>query len=350
MNGYGHLTDFYKKYPSLLESEEYAFLKTDSHLGKYVILLGLGGSYAYGTCNESSDIDIRGVALNSRSDLLGLTDFEQYVDDYTDTTIYGFQKMIRLLLNCNPNTMELLGMQPENYLYLHPLGEELIQNSRMFLSQWAVRSFGGYADAQIRRLQNALARDKYPQREKEQHILNSIQNAMYDFHRRYKHFENGSVCLYADTAENSDMEAEIFMDVNLQHYPLRDYRNMWMEMNNIVKDYDKAGKQNRKKDNNHLNKHAMHLIRLFMMGIDIMERGEIHTYREKEHDLLVSIRRGDYQKADGDFCPEFYELVSEYKKRMEYAAEHTILPEEPDLFRVQDYVMSVNERVVKDEL
>ena len=44
------------------------------------------------------------------------------------------------------------------------------------------------------------------------------------------------------------MKKEIFVDVNLKHYPLRDYKNIWAEMNNIVKDYDRAGKRNNKKD------------------------------------------------------------------------------------------------------
>ena len=111
---------------------EYDFIKTNEHLGKHVILLGLAGSYSYGTNVEGSDIDIRGVALNSKSDLIGMTSFEQYVDDNTDTVIYGFNKMVKLLLQCNPNTCELLGL--EEYLIKSPLGQELIDNTGMFLS------------------------------------------------------------------------------------------------------------------------------------------------------------------------------------------------------------------------
>ncbi len=48
-------------------------LKTDPHLGKHIILLGLAGSYAYGTNQENSDIDVRGVTLNRKSDLIGMT-------------------------------------------------------------------------------------------------------------------------------------------------------------------------------------------------------------------------------------------------------------------------------------
>ena len=337
-------------FSTLSAQSEYDFLRTDEHLGKHIILLGLAGSYAYGTSNENSDIDIRGVALNRKSDLIGLTGYEQYVDDHTDTVIYTFNKMISLLLNCNPNTLELLGLNPEHYLYLTDIGRSLLDNAHLFLSKRAIQSFGGYADSQLRRLQNALARDSYPQSEREKHIYNSVKNAMYDFLRRYEKFENGSLRIYIDESQNPEYDTEIFIDTNLTHYPLRDYKNIWNDMNNIVKDYDKLGKRNRKKDDNHLNKHAMHLVRLFMMAIDILQKGEINTYRSDEHDLLLGIRRGDFQKEDGTFREEFYELVSDYEKKLDDAARNTALPDEPDMNQVEEYVMDVNERVVRNEI
>lgn len=337
-------------YETILKAPEYDFLNSDEHLGKHVILLGLSGSYSYGTNNENSDIDVRGVTLNRKSDLIGLTAYEQYVDVHTDTTIYSFNKMVSLLSNCNPNTLELLGLNPEHYLYLNDIGESLIAHKDLFLSKRAIQSFGGYADAQLRRLQNALARDSYPQSEKEQHIFNSVKNAMYNFNRHYRSFEEGTFQIYLDQSDNPEFDTEIFLNTNLKHYPLRDYKNIWAEMNNIVKDYDKLGKRNRKKDDVHLNKHAMHLVRLFMMAVDILEKGEINTYRKAEQELLLKIRRGEYQKADGTFSKEFYELVSEYERKLEEAARSTKLPDEPDMEKVQRYVMSVNEKVVRNEI
>lgn len=337
-------------YSEILKGTEYDFIRTNEHLGKHVILLGLAGSYSYGTNIETSDIDLRGITLNQKSDLIGLTQFEQYVDENTDSVIYAFNKIITLLLSCNPNTIELLGLNPEHYLYLNDIGKMLLDNRKLFLSKRAINSFGGYADAQLRRLQNALARDSFPQNEKEQHIFNSVKNAMHDFNSRYKSFESGSIEIFIDKALNPELETEIFVNANMTHYPLRDYSGMWNTMANVVKDYEKIGKRNKKKDDLHLNKHAMHLIRLFMMALDILEKGEIVTYRLAEHDLLMDIRYGKYQKTDGTFHESFYEMLADYEKRLTYAAENTDLPEEPDMKAVQDLVMTINKRVVRDEI
>ncbi len=334
----------------LLHSPEYDFLRTNPRLADRIILFGLGGSYAYGTNNENSDIDFRGITLNLPSDLIGLTEFEQYEDKNTDTVVYSFNKIIKLLLDCNPNTIEILGLDEDQYLIKTPIGQELLDNKVLFLSKRAARSFGGYADAQLRRLQNAIARDSMPQPEREQHIFNSVRNAMEDFLRKNERLNCGRAKLYIDKSDNPELETEIFLDVEYKHLPLRDYENMLGTMNSVVRDYDKIGKRNKKKDDNHLNKHAMHLIRLFMMAVDILEKGEIKTHRTGELDLLQSIRRGDFQREDKSFSGEFYAILEEYERRLEMAVKNTKLPEQPDMEAVGKFVEHVNRRVVKGEV
>lgn len=337
-------------FKSLLHTTEYDFIRNNKRLGDRVMLLGLGGSYAYGTNNENSDIDFRGVTLHLPSDLIGLTEFEQYEDDKTDTVIYGFNKLVKLLLKCNPNTCELLGLDEEQYLIKSQLGQELIDHSRLFLSKRAIQSFGGYADAQLRRLQNAIARDSFPQREREKHILQSVTHAMEDFNRRYAGKKVGNIRLYIDQAENPKLDTEIFVDAQYQHFPLRDYADLWGTMRTVVRDYDKIGKRNKKKDDDHLNKHAMHLIRLFMMAIDILEKGEIVTHRKEDLPILLAIRKGDYMRTDGAFSSEFYELLAEYERRLDEAAKKTVLPDEPDLAGVGKFVERVNRYAVTGKL
>ena len=43
-------------------------------------------------------------------------------------------------------------------------------------------------------------------------------------------------------------------------------------------------------------------------------------------------------------------MLREYEKRLHYAAENTDLPDEPDIKSVQELVMTINERVIHDEI
>ena len=174
---------------------------------------------------------------------------------------------------------------------------------------------------------------------------------MYDYKRRYFEFEDDAIKLYVDKAVQEGYDTEIFMDINLHHYPLRDYKSMWSEMNNVVKDYSKIGKRNHNAiEHGKLAKHMMHLIRLYIMCLDILEREEIVTYREKEHDFLMSIRNGEFLDDNRQPIPEFFEMVDEFEKKLEYAKANTSLKENPDYKAINEFVMSVNERVVKGEV
>ena len=335
-----------KQIKEMVNGSAYDFLRTNEHLGRKIIFLTLGGSYSYGTNVETSDVDVRGCALNSESDLLGLTSFEQVVNTQTDTTIYAFNKLVSLLLNCNPNTIEMLGCKPEHYFYISDIGREMIANRKMFLSKRAVHSFGGYANQQLRRLENALARDRLSQARREEHILNSMKGAVKSFESRYTIFENGSIVLYTDESPREDLDREIFADIQLKKYPVREFNSVINDLTNVIGTYEKLNHRNHKKDDEHLNKHAMHLIRLYLLCLDILEKEDIVTYRGDDLPLLMSIRKGDYQLEDGTYRPEFFEMVSDFEKRLNYAKQNTSLPDNPDMKKVEEFVMSVNRRAI----
>ena len=337
-------------FKTLVNTTEYDFLRTNPRLGSRIMLLGVSGSYGYGTSREGSDIDFRGVTLNLPSDLIGLTSFDQYEDAGTDTVIYSFNKLINLLLNCNPNTIEILGLDDDRYVIKTDIGRELLEHRRLFLSKRAADSFGHYADAQLRRLQNAIARDKLSQPSREEHILRSVNHALNDFNRRQANEYKTNAKLYIDTAETEGLETEIFLDADFRHYPLRRYNDMMNSLHSVVREYDKIGKRNHKKDDNHLNKHAMHLVRLFMMGLDILKEGEIRTHRpEEDLVLLRSIRNGEYMR-DSVLVPAFYEIVADYERRFHDAEMNSSLPDNPDMRAIEEFVESINRRVVTGEI
>lgn len=323
-----------------LSSSEYEFLRTDPHLGRNILILTTAGSIAYGTNVDTSDIDVRGVTIETKQDIMGLSSFEQFEDRTTDTVIYGLKKFINLCLNSNPNVLEILGTRPEHLLVITKEGQLLRDNVDLFLSKKAIQSFGNYATAQLRRLQNALARDNYPQAEKEQHILNSISGQMDHLKRTYKSFTDSEISLYIDKSDKEEMDTEIFIDISLKHYPLRDLKNIYSDMNNIVKDYSKLNHRNSKKDELHLNKHSMHLIRLLVTGTEILEGKGVNTYREKEREFFLDIRKGKYSYND------VFQMVDEYERRFKSAAENTSLPDEPDYKRVEELMIEIYGKIL----
>lgn len=219
-----------------------------------------------------------------------------------------------------------------------------------FLSKKAIYSFAGYANSQLRRLDNKAARIS-GQKEREKHILNSINNAFSTFPEKYFQFEEDNIRLYIDESDQPEYDTEIFMDINLNHYPLRDYKSMWSEMNNIVKDYSKIVKRNKHAiEHNKLGKHMCHLVRLYYMCFDILEKEQIITFREKEHDLLMNIRNGEFLDSNKQPIPEFYEMVDELDSRLKYAKNNTSLPEVPNYKKINEFVMSVNERIVRGDI
>lgn len=323
-----------------LNTADYEFLRTDPHLGENIIILATAGSIAYGTNVATSDIDLRGVTVETKRDLMGLSSFEQFEDRATDTVIYGLKKFINLCLNSNPNALEILGTRAEHLLILTEEGKLLKNNINLFLSKRVIRSFGNYATAQLRRLQNALARDNYPQAQKEEHILNSISCQTEHLKRNYQSFTDNEINLYLDKSDKKDFDTEIFMDINLKHYPLRDFKNIYCEMNNVVRDYSKLNHRNNKKDELHLNKHAMHLIRLLLTGTEILEGQGVNTYRNNEKSLFLDIRSGKYS------YDKIFDMVNEYEKRFLVAAKSTSLPEEPDYSGIEALMLEIYQKIL----
>ena len=211
-------------------------------------------------------------------------------------------------------------------------------------------SFGHYADAQLRRLQNAIARDTLSQPSREVHILRSVNHTLDDFNRRQQEEYKTDAKIYIDAAVTEGLETEIFLDADFRRYPLRRYTDMMNALHTVIRDYDKIGKRNHKKDDNHLDKHAMHSVRLFMMGVDILAEGQIRTHRpEGDLQLLRSIRNGDFMEGSV-LTPAFYEVVGEYERRFHEAEGCSSLPDCPDMEAVEAFVESVNRRVVNGEI
>lgn len=324
-------------YKKILETEAYDVLRTDPHLGANICYLTIGGSRAYGTNNENSDVDIRGVFIERPSDIFGSTDYEQYDSNETDTVIYSLRKFIHLCQNCNPNVIEMLGTKEDHILYQNELGKSIRNHAELFLSKRAYYTFAGYATAQLRRLKNALAHDSYPEDEKAEHIRQSLESMMHSCEEQY-HLENGSITFFVDGEEG---KKDIYTDVAIRHVSLRRFISVNNAMASMLRNYDKLNHRNSKKDEAHLRKHAMHLIRLYLMGIDILRGSGINTYRSKEHNMLLDIRSGKIS------LDEVFKMQEEYDEEMKAALKASKLPEYPDTKAIESFQVEMYKKYLK---
>lgn len=372
-----------------LKTPEYDFLRTDEHLGDQIIMLLLGGSYAYGTNIETSDIDLRGIRLNTGREILSGRYYQQFENDNTDTVIYSVNKYIDLLTACNPNVIETLGCRPEHYLYLSKVGQMLLDNRRLFISKRCINTYGGFSTKQFRRLQNALSRDSFTVAQREEYILRTIKSLKTYFGNKYKGISEETFRTYIAASEREDMVEEIFVDLDIKGFPLREYTKLMSELNAIISSFGKIEDRS-KKDELHLAKHMMHLLRLYITGTDLLTKGEIITYREKEHDLLMDIRNSKYiEEVDDEtikkieletkqiekdvklkqikdpleaaltekvaeaeindlkkgmfrITDDFWDLLKKYQDEFEYAKTHSEIPDTCDLDRIMDFRIEIN--------
>jgi predicted nucleotidyltransferase len=135
------------------------------------------GSHAYGMATESSDIDVKGIAIPPKKYFTGFCKrFEQFdgrypigdelnsklekcvnrnvpPDEKIDSTIYDIRKFFKLSADCNPNIIEVLYSDPSEFLiFNHNFMDDIMSNRELFLSKNVKYRFCGYAFAQLKRI------------------------------------------------------------------------------------------------------------------------------------------------------------------------------------------------------
>ncbi len=203
---------------------------------------------------------------------------------------------------------------------------------------------------QLERMENSIAHDSLDGRKETEHIQGSLERAMYSFNDRYSKFESGSIAINIVPSTANEWGTAIALDMNLSDFPLDQVVSILNEFTMIKKQYSKLSHRNNKKDAEHLDKHAMHIIRLLLTGIELMETGTMRTYRLNDRELLLRIRQGYFRNADGTYNSAYYDLKADLDKKFEYGKKHTILPAQPNFSWVKDFTYYGNTRIIMGEL
>jgi len=160
-------------------------------------------------------------------------------------------------------------------------------------------------------------------------LRNTLKNQLEHFRNTYTSFDKGAIKIF--TGESN----ELLFDIELKNYPIKDFVGIYSEISNTARTYRKLNHRNNKKSDKQLYKHAMHLIRLLITGNDLLNGKGIITKRKAERDLLMSIRNGEYS------FDEIFKITDEYQKKFEEASATTILPHQPDMDKIERFLISL---------
>jgi len=307
-----------------------------------IILKVYGGSHSYGTNTPTSDIDVRGVCIPPKNYIIGIDNFEQHESKtYTnysgynkkkepaDAVIYGLHKFIRLAMNCNPNIIENLFVDRTHIMSKNDLGQILIDNRLLFLTKKARHTFGGYAFSQLHRLRNKL-----PMEEAKQKLENNNQKiSEYEVHLTKLNHQKKQL---DNKIELTDDELLILHGLESEIKKYKQHIGAIQENSKEIRDRMGYGNHNHRGSHKDLidlygydTKHAMHLIRLLHMGLEILMEGVCYTLRP-DNNYLMAIRNGEYTleyiQAEAD---RMFKLLDE-------AYTKSSLPHSPDVKKIND--------------
>ncbi len=116
------------------------------------------GSFAYGTNIPSSDKDESGICIPTKDNYIGGEKFEQansWKDENgnkIDKTIYSIDKAIKLILDNNPNMVDLIYLPERCLIKVTPEWERFLAVRDEFISTKCRYSYARYAQNQIERI------------------------------------------------------------------------------------------------------------------------------------------------------------------------------------------------------
>lgn len=327
------------------------------------------GSIAYGTNLPTSDIDYRGIfcgdPIHIRTPFFPVYECEDQNEE--DTKYYELAHFMKLCLECNPNIIETLWVDPIDIIHTTPAYEFLRSYRKDLLSSKIAFTTSGYALAQLKRIKGHNKWLVNPQPEEPPRQIDFIslvqwfgEQKQLKFHlewfrKNYRLIPYGANTYGLIPAMNFETYSDDFTlntTFEGEHHeidiPLAVVKFNKEEYNQAKEKWSQywTWKKNRNEVRSELEeqfgydtKHAMHLVRLLRMGVEALRDGKIIVKRPDAQELLM-IRNGAWT----------YEQVVEYAEQMDKEVREvwykkTSLPKYPDLKLAAKILMVVQDMV-----
>lgn len=347
-----------------------------------LIFKAVVGSQSYGTATPESDVDYKGVYMQSVDELISFN-YKEQIDIGKDECYYEVRRFLQLLQSANPTVLELL-YSPEDCIQVKkPVFDLITKHRDKFLTKKCKLSFGGYAIAQIKKAkgldkkmnwERARVERKTPldfcyvyengktipittwlHREKlEQELCGLVAldhfrdcyALYYDYNSHYGKQANrtytplGFKGIVLDDSNSirlsstpKGMQPNGIVYYNKDGYSMhcREYKEYseWMEKRNTQRYVDIKG-HNQQIDG----KNLLHCRRLLDMAMEIA-RNKTISVRRPNADYLLSIRRGEVE------LDEIISKANEDIVNLDEFFDKSGLPEEVDKKFVNDLLLQV---------
>lgn len=341
-----------------------------------ILFEAVSGSRAYGLALPHSDIDIRGVYYLPKSYFYGLNYIPQISNESNDEVYFELGRFVELLLQNNPNVLELLA-SPERCIQIKKPIMNLLK-SEYFLSKQCQQSFAGYAFGQIKKARglnkkivNPLPKEKKSllafcfiledaksiplqewlerkQLQQDQLGLVAIEHSKHiyavfidenqelGYQGVIKEAED-SVILKSRVAPH--IQPVAYLSFNQEGFTsyCRDYHSYWQW---VVERNEERYNNNQAHGQNYDAKNMMHTFRLLETARDIALYREIRVERPNREELLA-IRRGEFGYES------LLERADNLMKEVETLFTNSELPENVDRVKALQALIEMRQQLYR---
>jgi predicted nucleotidyltransferase len=300
--------------------DQIVYPSTPFPLDDALILLGRRGSEAHGTYvpnthNGVDDRDLMGIVIPPKDYYIGMKQWDvvEAINDPWDVVLYELRKFVHLLCKQNPNVLQILWLEDEDYLPVprknRLIGLNLVRSRLTFRHAGHARnSFVGYAHGQLKRM-TAFDRPAMQR-------ISDLEALLLEHGVNLGHAAEGKL-------RHERPELQILLDqyVGMRRTYHKAYMGAkrWSMVQKIG--YDP--------------KNAAHLVRLLHLGYEYLTTGRMNVRRTWDRDMLIEMKTGqwplDAVKAHAD---EWFAKIQDTE---------TILPDAIDEDEINTLVTSIVE-------
>lgn len=283
-----------------------------------VIFETVHGSRAYGLATEASDTDLRGILVPPVLAFAGYVVGADQIEPSPERVLFEIRKFFRLAAACNPTVIELLFTDPADHVSVSPEGERLLERKGEFLSRLAGDSFGKYGLAQLRRIRTHRRwLLSPPGRKPERGDFGLPERSTIP-----RDEQGAAESMLRDGRLEEESLPARFLDLLDRERRHRVALREWQQYQEWTRSRNKT-RAELERQHGYDTKHAMHLIRLLRMAVEILTDGSVRVRRPDAEELLA-VRRG---ALSFDALLEQAEAMG---TRLKALAENSALPPRPD--------------------